>query len=98
MTTWTAPEDGALADALSEVVARLERQRAKGACEAAREMRSAVTPGNRFRTASVPHAVRPAVAAQLRAVAATGHPLAERLEGIAAGFDQEAAARAANGI
>jgi hypothetical protein len=29
-------------------------------------------------------------------VAADGHPLAEQLEGIATGFDQEAAVRAAN--
>jgi hypothetical protein len=96
MTTWSTPEDGELAEALGMVVAHLERQHAKGAVEAAREMRSALTPGNGFRTATVPFAVRGTVARALLDVA-EGHPLAERLQGIAEGFEAEAAVRIANG-
>ena len=95
MTTWQHPEDGDLADALGLAVALLEQQHAKGATEAAREMRSAVTPGNGFRTASVPFAARGRVAAALRTVA-PGHPLQGQLEGIAGGLESSAAVHAVN--
>ena len=97
MTTWTAAEDQALADALGDVAAHLERHGDRAA-KSVHEMRSAAQPGNGFRVAALPFAARPSISAALRAVAADGpHPLAERLEGIAVGFDQEAAVRAANG-
>lgn len=96
MSTWQAPEDGELAAALGLAVALLEGQRAKGATEAAREMRSAVHPGNGFRTAHVPFGVRGTVAGALRTVAA-GHPLADRLNTIAGDLESSAAAHFANG-
>lgn len=96
MTTWNATEDAELAGALGDVVAYLEQRHVRGAVEAAREMRNSAQPGNGFRTASVPHAARPALIQALREVA-EGHPLGGRLEAIAAGFDGEALIRAANG-
>lgn len=97
MTTWApGSEDQDLAAALSDVAAYLERRHDRAA-KAVHEMRSAATPENGFRTAAVPFAVRPRIAAALRAVAAEGHPLGAALEGIARGFEGEAVIRAANG-
>jgi hypothetical protein len=99
MSTWTAAEDAELAAALDLVWNRLGQRRVKGAYEAAGEMRSAAMPGNGFRTAHVPFSprVRGPLVAVLREVAAEGHPLADRLNGIASGLEADAAVHHANG-
>lgn len=96
MTTWTAGEDQALADALTRTAAHLERRRDRAA-RAVREMASVATPGNGYRVASVPFKDRPPIVGALRVVAAGGDPLAGRLREIAAELEESVAARAANG-
>ena len=90
------PEDHGLAAALTKVLGHFSR-RDRAAWGAVAELRSAATPGNGFRSADVPAAVRPRVAAAMRAVAADGHPEAARLGQLADALDPAGAAPAVAG-
>ena len=98
MTSYSVPEDQALADALTDVVAHLERQHEPVAAYVA-ELRNMATPQNGWPgPAEMPFSERGKVAAALREVAANGpHPLADQLEGIANGLEQSLAAHRING-
>ena len=96
MTSYSVPEDQALADALTEAVAVLERQGRPEAAYVA-ELRNMATPGNGWPgPAAMPWAVRSQVAQALRHVA-EGHPLGDQLAGIASGLDASVMERHLNG-
>lgn len=84
MTSYQVGEDQELANALSDVLRRLDDH---GAFTAACELRSAASVGNGYHVAHVPHgAVRGALAAGIRATA-EGHPARAKLLSLANGLD-----------
>ena len=96
MTSYSVPEDQALADALTDVVSHLERQGEPVAAYVA-ELRNMATPGNGWPgPAAMPWSERGAIAAALRHVA-EGHELGDQLAGIANGLDASVMERHLNG-
>ena len=92
MTTFSVPEDAELAQALTDAA----RHASPDAIAGLAELRNTASVGNGFRVAHLHWHEREPVSRALRATADAGHPLGDRLRGVARALDDSLRAHAMN--